>query len=71
MFTIDDKIILQEYDDEWETWLDLVDVCALKHRQTLRLILSENTDGKKQVFTSSCLNYNQFQNEVLAAGQGY
>ena len=65
MFIID-KIILQEYDDEWATWLDLVDVYALKHRQTLCLILSENTDRKKQVFTSSCLNYNQFQNEVLA-----
>jgi hypothetical protein len=63
MFTIDGKIVLQEYDDDWETWLDLMDVHSLKHRQTLCLILSEHAEGKKQVFTNTCLDYMQLQAE--------
>jgi hypothetical protein len=54
MFTIDGKIVLQEYDD-WETWLDLMDVRSLKHRQTLCLILSEHAEGKKQVLQTLAL----------------
>ena len=56
LFTIDGKTVLQQYDDDWETWLDLVDVRMLKHRETIRLILSEQEEGKKQVFTNSDLD---------------
>ncbi len=49
------KLFYKQYDDDWKTWLDLVDVRMLKHRETLCLILSEQEEGKKQVFTNSYL----------------
>lgn len=49
LFTIDGKIVLQQYDD-WVTWLDLVDVRVPKHRETLLLILLQQEVEKIQVF---------------------
>ena len=50
---------LQHYDDDWETWLDLVDVCALKHRETLRLVLSQQVVEKTQVSINITLDYGE------------
>ena len=43
-FSDKNNILLQEYDEDWETWLDLQDVSHLRDRQKLRLVLSQGTE---------------------------
>jgi saccharopine dehydrogenase-like NADP-dependent oxidoreductase len=49
--TLDSKIVLQEYDQDWEAWLDLKDnnVSHLRNRQKLCVVLQYTEGNNKQV----------------------
>ncbi len=50
-FEIRGAIVLQEYDEEWEAWLDLENTRYLRHQQKLKCVATADKEEDSTLIT--------------------
>ena len=50
-FEIRGAIVLQEYDEEWEAWLDLENTRSLRHQQKLKCVATPDKEEDSTLIT--------------------